>query len=102
MSILSDPVSGTFDLIVLSEVLWYLLDDLSGVFRKLFSALSEEGRLGVKQYFPSVQRFGADKMQGLDGFETFLRQETDFRMTRKLVSHHPPDGIVLMALLQGR
>jgi len=100
LNVLTDQIDGSYDLILLSEVLWYLLDDLPGVFRKLSRALAGDGLLGVKQYFPEVQRFGAEKLQGVHGFAEFLREKTDFRFVAQVVSHHSQDGTVLLGLLE--
>lgn len=99
-SVLSEPIEGAYDLITLSEVLWYVLDGLEDVFSKIDAAMSENGKLGIKQYFPYTQRFGADKLKGIEGFEAFLERSTRFRMTSKLVNHQPPDGVVLLAILE--
>lgn len=100
LNVLTDTIEGKYDLIVLSEVLWYLLDDLPGVFNKLSDALEQGGCLGIKQYFPFVQKFGVDKLNGLDGLLKFVRESTSLRVTEQVVRHNPPDGLVLMTLLQ--
>jgi SAM-dependent methyltransferase len=102
-NILTDNLDdlGVFDVIVLSEVLWYILDDIEGVFKKAAKSLSESGILGIHQYFPDDQKFGRNMIDGLDGFESFIKNSTDFHISRKVLSY-TEDGRVLLAQLERR
>ena len=102
-NVLSDDfadLESPFDLIVVSEVLWYVLDDLGGVFEKLSRALASSGVLALQQYFPDNQQFGRQVIDGLGGFESFVRNGTDLKMTEKVVCFEQNDGVVLLASLQ--
>ncbi len=88
---------GRFDLVILSEILWYILADLPGVFAGVARILAPGGVVGVHQYFPTEQRFGRDVVDGLDGFLAFVRRATPFVVTRKDVVA-VPDGAVLLAI----
>jgi len=87
---------GTFDLVTISEVLWYILDDLQGVFGRLHEVLSPGGVLGIHQFFPAQQRFGKDIIDGLEGFERMMHEHTAFSLATKVTSH-VADGLVLLA-----
>jgi len=87
-----------FDLIVISEVLWYILDDLSGVFKKIAESLEASGILAIQQYFPDTQKFGANIINGIDGFELFVKNNTVFKLLEKVVYYAENDGIVALML----
>ena len=99
-NVLTDDIRtlGAFNLVILSELLWYILDDPAGVFQKIDAALEPGGRVGIHQYFPDDQKFGREVMPGLEGFESFLVRETPFAYEKKIVSYCD-DGQVLLAVL---
>lgn len=91
--------SPVFDLVVLSEVLWYILDDLDGVFGRIDALLSQGGVFGVHQYFPREQGFGRDVIDGLEGFAEFLEKRTILRVREKWL-REVADGWVLLAAFE--
>lgn len=103
MNILTDEPDalGYCDLIVANEILWYLLDGLRGVFAKITKVLCGEGVLAIHQYFPYEQMYGKEIINGLEGFETFLKNNTAFIFENKVVSYHE-EGIVLLSTLKKR
>jgi predicted TPR repeat methyltransferase len=90
------PSEGNFDLVILSEVLWYVLDDLGLFFDTVASLLSVSGRLAVHQYFPAEQRYGTDRIDGLQGFLRFMEARTDLTRQHTYTNHHH-DGLVLLS-----
>lgn len=98
-NILIDAIESKYELITMSEVLWYLLDDVVEVFKKIHDALPENGYLAIHQYFPFEQKFGRDQMNGLEGFEAFIKDHTPLQFVEKLVSYDGQER-VLLALLQ--
>jgi SAM-dependent methyltransferase len=98
-NILTDKIEKKYDLIILSEVLWYILESVKDVFLKLYSALSKNGVIGVHQYFPKKQRFGKDVINGAGGFEKFIMSETNLCMKKKILCYGEYEGQVLLALL---
>lgn len=87
---------GGANLVTLCEVVWYLLEDLKGVFSKISDILNPGGILAVHQYFPNQQKFGVDVINGLRGFDKFVEQMTIFVQEARVVSHCS-DGLVLLA-----
>lgn len=85
-----------FDLVVLSEVLWYVLDDLPLFFERVSTMISSGGSLAIHQYFPVVQRFGRDRMDGLSGFLAFMEARPGLSRQHMVTSHHH-DGLVLLS-----
>ena len=97
-NVLTDPLDdlGRFDAVVLSEVLWYLLEDLDGVFAKVLAALEPGGTVGFHQYFPADQRFGKDVIDGVAGFESYLDRLGRLKAKNKTL-RPASDGRVLLA-----
>lgn len=87
---------GRFDAVVLSEIIWYLLEDMDGVFAKVSAALEPGGVLGVHQFFPTVQRYGKDVLDGVHGFEQFMTRNRQFTPI-KTALRPAADGAVLLA-----
>jgi len=98
-NIMSDSLDSKYDLITISEVMWYLLDSIDEVFEKLYGSLSSDGILAIHQYFPYHQNFGNDIIDGLEDFEKFINERTGFKFVNKIVSYENEDR-VLLALLE--
>ena len=99
-NILKDELKeGNFDLVVLSEVLWYILDDLPLFFTRVSHLLSASGKLAIHQYFPADQRFGRDRIVGLPGFLNFMESQTALSPQHIYTSHNQ-DGLVLLSTFQ--
>ena len=88
-----------FDLVVLSEVLWYILDDLPTFFTRVSSMMSATGSLAIHQYFPADQRFGRELIEGLPGFLNFMEGRADLSRQHMYTSHHH-DGVVFLSTFQ--
>ena len=60
----------TFDVVVCSELLWYILGDLNLFFKEVASVSHEKTSLVFSQYFPppEEQRYGRDVIVGVEGF----------------------------------
>lgn len=91
-----DPTCS-YDLVIMNEILWYLLDDIEGVLGSIKSMTNIEGLFAVHQYFPSKQRFGRDVVDGVDQFLKILSEQ--FKIVDHVVAHHEHEdcGQVLMA-----
>lgn len=90
---------NNFDLVVLSEVLWYVLEDLPLFFLRVSNMMPEGGVLAMHQYFPSEQRFGRETIDGLSGFLNFMNSRTSFAL-KKMFTSHLQDGLVLLSTFQ--
>jgi SAM-dependent methyltransferase len=99
-----EPVPKTdIDLVILSEVLWYLVSDLKRVFEKIYNCMSEEKSkqqiLGIHQYFPSEQKFFKEYIDGENGFDVFLEQFGKFQTIEKVkVIYRNQDSVLLYKL----
>ena len=97
-NIMTDNIEYKYELITISEVMWYLLEKIDEVFDKLSNSLSDNGILAIHQYFPKNQNFGNDVINGLEDFESFIEERTDFKFLNKIISFDKNDR-VLLALL---
>lgn len=69
-------VEKKFDLVILSQLLWYVLDSISNVFENCFSLLKSNGKVVITQAFLiSEQIYGADICDGFDGLIDYLNRE---------------------------
>jgi len=94
-NIMTNDIDNKYDLITISEVMWYLLDSIDEVFNKLFNSLNNDGILAIHQYFPDKQNFGNDIINGLEDFEKFIEQHTRFEFINKIVSYEKKDKVLL-------
>lgn len=53
------------------------------------------------QNFPYDQRFGKNVIDGIEGFEEFIRKKTEFKIEKKIISFKDV-GKVLLATLERR
>ena len=88
-----------FDLVLLSEVLWYILGDLPSFFSRIAAMMRPTGLLAIHQYFPAEQRFGREWIDGLPGFLQFMEKRQPF-LRRSMYTEHHPDGLVLLSTFQ--
>ena len=98
-NIMTEKISKEYELITISEVLWYLLESIEMVFDNLYNGLKDNGILAIHQYFPKHQNFGNGIINGLEDFEKFIENSTDFEFVNKIVSYIDEDR-VLLALLK--
>jgi SAM-dependent methyltransferase len=100
-NILFDDIDSELNCICLSEVIWYILDDLRGVFGKLVNSLAAGGIVAIKQYFPNDQRIGREVVDGLFGFRNFLDSlKSDLNKVSDIVVDHGSSGKVLLVKLR--
>ena len=69
-------VEEKFDLIILNQLLWYVLDSFSNVFGNCFSSLKLNGNIVITQAFlSSNQEYGSDICNGFHGLVDYLNIE---------------------------
>jgi 2-polyprenyl-3-methyl-5-hydroxy-6-metoxy-1,4-benzoquinol methylase len=85
-----------FDLVVTSEVLWYMLDNLPLFYDRIEATMSHGGVLAVHQYFPTEQRFGKDVIDGLSGYLRFMESREGL-VRRHMLTSYQADGLILLA-----
>ena len=62
-----------FELITMSEIIWYLAENIETVLKKLKLMLSSEGVIAIHQYFPKNQKYGKT-IQGKMGFPSLMEK----------------------------
>ena len=86
------------ELIISSEVIWYILEDLSGALERLKKILVPKGILAIHQMFPRDQKFGKSVINGLDEFMHFMRHSVALIPDQKVVCHSGEnEDLVLLA-----
>jgi SAM-dependent methyltransferase len=82
----------SFDLVVLAQVLWGLLENLDGALAGLARLLPPGGLLLVSQHFPSRQTYGADQVAAPEDLAARLAAAgldiLDTLETNRAVNHH--------------
>ncbi len=87
-----------YDLIMISEVLWYILPNLQDVFGKARDALTEDGRFFVELYYPQEQNYGKEYLtERSELIERYLIP-SQFKVEREIVDYLT-DGYVQMLTL---
>lgn len=77
-------VGGDFNVGLMNQMLWYVLDDLSDVLTRLVEAVRPGGRVIVAQaFFRGTQEYGTNVVDGFLGLVRF-------------VAKHPPAGAYLV------
>lgn len=80
LNIITEELDNRYDAIVMSGVLWYLLNDLDLVMQTLNNALEYQGHLVLFQTFIPNQQYGLDKIDGFHGWFKYLKNLKDFRV----------------------
>ena len=100
------PDEGVYDVVILSQVLWYILHRLGIALGNCHQLLQDGGYLIVSQAFlRERQRYGTDIVDGYDGFVEYMlaSQKRNFELVErhydysKQFVHH--DGLLLFQRL---
>lgn len=89
-----------FDLITMSEVLWYVCHKWKEVSDKIAEMLAENGTFAIHQYFPINQEYYREFIDGLKDFERKM-DACGWVVQKKIVSYHDSEP-VLLALYKRR
>lgn len=83
-----EPLPSTdtgWDLIVLSEVIWYVLPQLMDVLKKIHTALAPTGVLFIQQFFPYDQHYGLQLLKSAQELHTRYLYPAGFRKQHEFV-----------------
>ena len=96
-------LDSKYNVIILNQLLWYVLESLDCVFNNCFNYLDDGGQVVISQAFlKSEQRYGKDKCDGFSGLISYLENNTkysfkieyhDFDIDNKLLHN---DGLVVL------
>jgi cyclopropane fatty-acyl-phospholipid synthase-like methyltransferase len=70
--------AGGHDLILSSEVFWYVLPVLGELLSRIHAALAPDGRLFIQQFYPQKQSFGLDYLRSPDELYTRYLEPAGF------------------------
>lgn len=71
-----------FDVIILNQVLWYILDSLPNVLSNMRYMLRPKGYLLISNAFAREQRYGREVIDHFDGAAKYFRQQPHFTLLR--------------------
>jgi len=92
--IMTDEIDGKYDVVIMSEILWYICEKYEKVLDKIKKILNKDGCMVIKQYFPKHQKYFAEYIDGLKGFMYYMR---DWALGSYAISA-TQDGEVLIAI----
>lgn len=78
-----------FDVIILNQLLWYILDTLPAVLSNIHSILSAEGQLVISNAFAREQRYGRKIINQFHGAAEYFRNCPHFSLRE---AHYFDDG----------
>lgn len=61
-----------YDVLIMNQLLWYILDDLDQVFDNLYHSLKKNGSLVFVNAFMFNQKYGLEKINGFDGLVKYV------------------------------
>ena len=84
MNILKEQLDNKYDTIVVSGILWYILNDLQGVLDKVSNALTYQGHLVIFQTFIEDQRYGKEIIDGYHGWIDYLSKYAGCKLMKTI------------------
>lgn len=68
-----NTLTKKYNVVILNQILWYILDSLDHVVKNVYDILGDEGTLIVSQaFFKDYQSYGRDILVGIDGLEDYM------------------------------
>ncbi len=90
---------GPFDVIVMSEILWYVLAQIDQLLQQIAALLTNDGVCAVRQYFPDQQMFAKSDCDGINGFLEIIQRSPLVLVERTEFVQTQSCDRVLVALL---
>lgn len=69
-----------YDVIILNQILWYILEDIDQVFINIDKLLNKNGYLIISTFFLKEQRYGADIIGSFDALILYCLKKQDYRL----------------------
>jgi 2-polyprenyl-3-methyl-5-hydroxy-6-metoxy-1,4-benzoquinol methylase len=70
-----NKIEKKYDLIIISNLLWYIMEKLKLSFNNCFNLLNTNGYLLFYQAFLKEQKYGKEIINGFNGMKQFLKRE---------------------------
>lgn len=96
-----------YDIVILNQVLWYVLDKFENVFENIFNMLKDNGLFIISNAFMQLQGYGKDIIDGFGGLIQYIenQQEDKFKIKEAILSNKDKllykDGCVVMEKVNG-
>ena len=106
LNVSNEPLPGegqsAWDLILVSELLWYVLPELESLLSRIHAALTPSGILFIQQFYPTDQRFGLEYLTSPgDLYERYLLP-AGFRRETELLEVVEDGRVQLTSLIKQR
>ncbi|MGU5646342.1 class I SAM-dependent methyltransferase [Aeromonas caviae] len=72
--------SGTWDVVILNQLLWYILESLPTVMTNIYSLLKSDGHLVISNAFAREQRYGAEFIDHFHGAASLFSKLDNFQL----------------------
>lgn len=98
-----DPLPGgerSWDLVLLSEVIWYVLPQLGMLLDGIHAALAARGILFIQQFYPGNQRFGLEYLTSPEELYTRYLTRAGFRREHEFVETLSDGWVQLISLVK--
>jgi predicted TPR repeat methyltransferase len=90
--------AGPWELVLLSEVVWYVLPQLGELLARIHLAMASDGVLFVQQFFPDSQRFGLEYLRSPEELYTRYLTRAGFRRQCEFVETVPDGRVQLISV----
>jgi SAM-dependent methyltransferase len=101
LDVTRDSLPGStqaWDLILVSELIWYVLPQLPQLCAGIRAALAPTGILFIQQFYPGQQRFGLEFLKSPEELYERYLQPAGFRREREFVETVPDGRVQLLSL----
>jgi len=102
---LNTEVTGKYDIVILNQVLWYVLENFNIVFNNVEKLLNSNGVFVISNAFTNEQRYGKDIVDGFGGLVQYVQNKQKDKFGLKYASLYADssmmygDGIVVSEIL---
>jgi SAM-dependent methyltransferase len=96
---------GKYDIVILNQVLWYVLEDIDAVFHNASKLLNDKGVFVISNAFTNEQRYGREVVDGFGGLVQYIQnnQKGKFKLKHASLNEYNSimyaDGIVVLETL---
>lgn len=87
-------INQQYNVVILNQLLWYLLENLDNVFENISKILSPDGYLIVVNAFTDEQNYGKDIIDGFGGLITYIENNYLNYFDMKLASLYAEDNLM--------
>lgn len=83
-----------YDVIILNQVLWYVLENFNNVFENIYKLLNERGYFLIVNAFTDNQNYGKDIVNGFGGLLTYIEENQKDKFEIKKANLYKDDHLL--------